>query len=88
MVKKYIDLNANKRKYACNSFEKDFFKLMNNSTFGRTMKNERKVINFRLVINAEDYKEYVSKPPFVSTFVAIHEIKSVLTHHSTNFCKI
>ena len=88
MVKKYTDLNSNKRKYAFNSFEKGFFKLMNNSTFGKTMKNLRKVINFRLVINAGDYKEYLRKPPFVSTFVAIPEIKSVLTHHSTNLCRI
>ena len=45
----------------------------------------RKRLKVRLVNNAKDYKEYVSKPSFVSekifskNFVAIHEIKSVLT---------
>ena len=45
----------------------------------------RKIINLRLVNNARDYKKCVSKPSFVSqkilskTFVAIHEIKLVLT---------
>ena len=39
---------------------------MNNSTFGKTMENLRKKINVRLVINAGDYKKYVSKPSFVS----------------------
>ena len=49
------------------------------------MKNLRKIINFRLANNAKDYKRYVSKPSFVSqkifrkNFVAIHEIKPILT---------
>ena len=43
-----------KRRNAANSFEKDFFKLMNNSVYGKTMKNLRKRINVRLVNNAED----------------------------------
>ena len=58
---------------------------MNSSTFGKTMENLRKIIHVRLVNDAEDYKKYVSKPSFVSrkiiskNFVAIHEIKPVLT---------
>ena len=39
---------------------------MNNSNFGKTMENLRKIINVRLVNNAGDYKKYVSKPSFVS----------------------
>ena len=66
MVKKYINFNIGKRENANNSFQKDFFKLMNNSTFGKTIETLRKRINFRLVNNAGDYKKYVSKPSFVS----------------------
>ena len=82
---KIIDFNTDKTKHAANSFEKYFFKLMNNSFYGKTMENLRKIINVRLVNNPKDYKKYVSKPSFVSqkifskNFAAVHEIKPVLT---------
>ena len=65
--------------------KKIFLKLMKNSVFGKTMENLRKIINVKLVNNAKDYVKCISKPSFVSqkifskNFVAIHEIKPVLT---------
>ena len=50
-MKKYIDFNTEKRMNATNDFEKDFFKLMINSVYGKTMENLRKRINVRLVNN-------------------------------------
>ena len=58
---------------------------MINSVYGKAMENLRKRINVRLVNNEKDFLKYTTRPThnthkiFDKNFVAVHEIKSVLT---------
>ena len=64
-MKKYIDFNTKKRMNAANDFEKDFFKLMINSVYGKTMENLRKRMNVRLVNNEKYFLKYTSRPAYI-----------------------
>ena len=84
-LKPYIDMNTNLRTQAKNNFEKDFFKLMNNSVFGKTMENIRNRVNIKLTTTGEQFKKLTAKPNYESrkifneNLVSVHMKKTSLT---------
>ena len=66
-LKEYIDMNAELRKQAKTDFEKDFFKLMNNSLFGKIMENVRKHRDTKLVTTDKRRNQLVSEPNYHTT---------------------
>ena len=60
----YIMKNTNSRMQGKNNFEKDFFKLMNNSVFGKTMENIRNRVDIHLVTDEKQVSKFKSKPNY------------------------
>ena len=84
-LKPYINKNVILRTQAKNEFEKDFFKLMNNAVFGKTMENIRNRVNVKLTNTEEQFKKLVAKPNYESrkifneNLVSVHMKKTSLT---------
>ena len=83
-LEKYISLNTKLRTESKNEFEKNFFKLMNNSVFGKTMENIRNRVDVKLVNDKKRAEKLSAKPNykhcniFSENLVAIHMKKTKL----------
>ena len=85
----YIEMNTELRKQTNSNFQKDFFKLMNNSVFGETMENLRRRIDIRLVkglgCDADKLRKLIAKPSyagrktFSENLTVVHMYKDKLT---------
>ena len=80
-MRDFINFNIDKRKEAKNDFEVDFFKLMNNSVYRKTMENVRKRCNITVVDNEDKALKHIAKPTFViltkitDNFMTIRKLK-------------
>ena len=80
----YIALNTNLRTNVKNNFEKDFFKLMNNSVFGKTMENIRNRKDIKLVTSKQQALKLIAKPNFkhrtifTENLISVHMSKTKL----------
>lgn len=61
-LRPYTLFNNDKRKEATNSFDKDFFKLMNNAFFGKTCMNVRKHVNVKVGLSEKECQKFLSDP--------------------------
>ena len=91
-MRSYIELNTDLRTKGKNDFEKDFFKLMNNSVFGKTMENIRNRVDVKLVNNRGAAEKLSAKPNFEhltifdENLVAVHMKRTKLTFNKPVYC--
>ena len=83
-MKAYSEFNTERRKGATNEADKNLFKLLNNTDYGKTMENMRKIIKIRITTNEKDFLKYSSRATYIShnifgrNLVAIHEKKEIV----------
>ena len=73
----YIEFNTSKRKEATTDFGKDFFKLMNNAPYGKTMEDVKGHMEFSLITDTNQYAKAVSKPTYKATTIINENIVGV-----------
>ena len=80
----YIRMNTELRKQATSAFEKDLYKLMNDSVFGKTMENMRKRVNVKLVRSHEEDKlrRLIASPSFARANIFDDGLAAVEVHKS------
>lgn len=76
-LRPYIDSNTARRAKATSAFQKDFFKLMNNSIFGKTLENKRKHKNVKLVSDPAKLEKLVQQPNFKTSIIINENLVAV-----------
>lgn len=84
---RYIDLNTRLRQAAVSQFDKDFFKLLNNAIFGKTIENRRKHVDVRLITKWVDNSNKTNKQIGAQKLISKPNLKSIAIF-SDNFVAI
>ena len=83
VFQQYIDQNSRKRALATTKFVKDFYKLKNNSLYGKTVENLRKRYDIRLCNSAAKLMTYASRPYFKRTIHIAEDLEACLSAKDT-----
>ena len=73
----YIRYNSERRQQATNSFEKDYYKLRNNSLFGKTLESVRRRLSFTLCNEADKLVRLASKPSYLNRYIFTEDLVGV-----------
>ena len=76
-MKSYIDFNTQKRTEAKNEFEKDFFKLMNNEVYGKTLENIQNRMKMRVITDGDKLERYIRNPEFYGSILINDDVALV-----------
>ena len=77
VMKSYIDFNTQKRTQAKNDFEKDFFKLMNNAVYGKTLENMQNRVKMRVITDGDKMERYIRNPEFYGSILSNDDVAIV-----------
>ena len=78
VFKSYVDYNTAKRASSTSAFHKAYYKLKNNSLYGKCVENIRKRMDLRLVNSPERFEAYTSKPSFKKSILIDDDLLALL----------